>query len=129
VAALPDWDAPRFITEADSTLPPQELFPNHACFSPCIGIVSPYIYLAARTGIVTAEGERWHGLRKQIAPTLKLEILEGVGMAAVRVTQRLFEDLDKACETGERVDMSEHFRRITLQVRHDLMVVGLDMFH
>ena len=73
-------------------------------------------------GIVTAEGERWHGLRKQIAPTLKLEILEGVGMAAVRVTQRLFEDLDRACETGERVDMSEHFRRITLQVRPDLML-------
>mmetsp|Transcript_24120 Transcript_24120/g.60663 ORF Transcript_24120/g.60663 Transcript_24120/m.60663 type:complete len:512 (-) Transcript_24120:208-1743(-) len=67
-------------------------------------------------GIVTSEGERWHTLRKQLAPTFKLDILEGVGSAAVRVTEKLLEALDRACETGEEVDMAEHFRVITLQV-------------
>lgn len=85
--------------------PPSQL--SFPCFHP---------RLTSLTGIVTSEGERWHGLRRQLAPTFKLEILEGVGLAAVNVTKRLFVDLDTACESGAPVDLSELFRKITLQV-------------
>ena len=68
------------------------------------------------TGIVTSEGDRWHRLRRELAPTFKLEILEDVARAAEEVTTRLYAVLDKACDTGEIVDMAEHFRKLTLQV-------------
>jgi len=68
------------------------------------------------TGIVTSEGERWHRLRRELAPTFKLEILEDVARAAENVTERLYAELDRACETGDTVDMAEHFRKLTLQV-------------
>lgn len=68
------------------------------------------------TGIVTSEGERWHRLRRELAPTFKLEILEDVARAAEDVTVRLYAELDRACESGEEVDMAEHFRKLTLQV-------------
>ena len=68
------------------------------------------------TGIVTSEGERWHRLRRELAPTFKLEILEDVARAAEDVTVRLYAELDRACESGETVDMAEHFRKLTLQV-------------
>lgn len=68
------------------------------------------------TGIVTSEGHRWQRLRRELAPTFKLEILEDVARAAEEVTKRLYLSLDKACETGEIVDMAEHFRKLTLQV-------------
>jgi cytochrome P450 len=68
------------------------------------------------TGIVTSEGDRWHRLRRELAPTFKLEILEDVANAAEEVTKRLYEQLDAACKSGEIVDMAEHFRKLTLQV-------------
>ena len=68
------------------------------------------------TGIVTSEGDRWHRLRRELAPTFKLEILEDVARAAEEVTVRLCKVLDKACESGDVVDIAEHFRKLTLQV-------------
>ena len=67
-------------------------------------------------GIVLSEGERWHALRRQLAPTFKLEILDDVGDAAMFITRRMFPQLDAAAERGEEVDMAEVFRKATLQV-------------
>ena len=68
------------------------------------------------TGIVTSEGARWHRLRRELAPTFKLEILEDVARAAEEVTKRLCRVLDQACESGEVIDIAESFRKLTLQV-------------
>jgi len=77
------------------------------------------------TGIVTSEGERWHRLRRELAPTFKLEILEEVASAALEITRNLFQTLDAAAESGAAVDMAEIFRKLTLQVI-SLAVLGVE---
>mmetsp|Transcript_39752 Transcript_39752/g.94237 ORF Transcript_39752/g.94237 Transcript_39752/m.94237 type:complete len:517 (+) Transcript_39752:166-1716(+) len=67
-------------------------------------------------GLITSEGDRWHAIRRKLAPVFKLEILGDVGSAAGMVTRLLFKELDKAAETGEEIDLAEHLRRVTLQV-------------
>jgi cytochrome P450 len=68
------------------------------------------------TGIVTSEGKSWMNQRRKISALLKVHVLDLIPDATLGAIQRIMEKMDKCASTGEKIDISEELRHLTLQV-------------
>jgi|TARA_B110000967_G_C18891729_1_gene567835 beta-ring hydroxylase len=68
------------------------------------------------TGLVTSDGDQWRTMRGHISKALRVDILDEIIAIANRAAHRLCAKLDKHKVSGEKIDMENEFRLLTLQV-------------
>jgi cytochrome P450 len=68
------------------------------------------------TGLVTSTGDSWKRQRALVGPAFRRDILEETAGVAKRAVDRLSVRLEAKRGTGEKVELAEEFRVMTLQV-------------
>jgi cytochrome P450 len=77
---------------------------------------APFLSILGR-GIVTSEGHSWKDQRLAVSSVLRHDVLDVIPEITLCAVQRLCRDvLDPAVKSGDKVDLSEHLRHLTLQV-------------
>ncbi|CAM9125152.1 unnamed protein product, partial [Ectocarpus fasciculatus] len=73
-------------------------------------------------GIVTAHGQSWRRQRNLLTKVLRIDILDVVPGVALGAAKRFTLKLNEAVKSGNKMEMSEEFRHLTLQVIADIVL-------
>jgi cytochrome P450 len=75
----------------------------------------PFMVILGK-GIVTSEDKAWMKQRLKMSTALRINVLEIIPLITLKAVQRLMENLDRAVEKGDSINLTESLRHLTLQV-------------
>lgn len=77
--------------------------------------MKPFLVILGK-GIVSSENESWMKQRLKMSTALRMDVLEIIPGITLEAVQRLMATLDDAASNGDKVELAESLRHLTLQV-------------